>query len=187
MLEAGNPCEELEDILWSHIEKEVAKDVMQWQVNVADETRPRQLLVTYSTLGKLLVKAVEQQEAQTKYYMHFMSIKSILQVLTFLRGDSKYKFAIDSEASDSYSVHLRVLKARVTILPTIITGLQLLPCVIVSGAHRTFLKEGSTLPYFPSGRTDRGKDAPHSVYVRALHIKKSLLDDKDRQFLDQGT
>ncbi len=113
-------------------------------------------------------------------HMHFMSIKSILQVLTFLRGDSKYKFAIHSEASYSYSVHLRVLNY------TIITCLQLLPCVVVSGAHRTFLKEGSTLPYFPSGRTDRGKDAPHSVYVRALHIKKSLLDDKDRQFLDQS-
>ena len=110
-----------------------------------------------------------------------------LQVLTFFRGDSKNKFAVDSEVSDTFAVHLRVLEARVAIPPTLVTSLRLLPYVAVSGAHRTFLKEGSTLQHIPSGRADRGKDAPHTVFVRALHIKKSLLDDGDSQLLDQGT
>lgn len=109
----------------------------------------------------------------------------ILQVLTFLRGDSKHKFAVDNEASNCYAVHLRVLQTRVMIAP-LASSLQILPYVVVSGAHHTFLKEGSTLQYIPGGRSDRRKDSPHTVYVRALHVKKSLLDSEDRQLLDQG-
>lgn len=48
-------------MLWNHLEKEVVKDVQQWQVNITDETAPRQSLANYSILGKLLVEAVEQQ------------------------------------------------------------------------------------------------------------------------------
>lgn len=39
------------------MEKEVAKDVQQWQIETSDSTTPRQSLASYSTLGKLLVQA----------------------------------------------------------------------------------------------------------------------------------
>ena len=62
LLEAGDLRQEFEDILWNHIEKEVAKEVQQWQINAADVTTPRQSPASYSTLGKLLVAAVEGQQ-----------------------------------------------------------------------------------------------------------------------------
>lgn len=49
----------LEDILWTHMVEEVAKEVEQWQVRSADLTKPRQSLAGYSTLGKLLLEAVD--------------------------------------------------------------------------------------------------------------------------------
>lgn len=51
----------MEDILWNHLEKEVAKEVQQWQIDVEEETTPRQTLASYSTLGKLLAEAANEQ------------------------------------------------------------------------------------------------------------------------------
>ncbi len=59
-MEAGNLRQEFEDTLWNHLEREVAKDVDQWQISTAEETTPRQSLASYSTLGKLLVEATDQ-------------------------------------------------------------------------------------------------------------------------------
>ncbi len=70
--------------------------------------------------------------------------------------------------------------------PKLITSLQLLPYVVVSGAHRTFLKEGTTHQYIPGGRVDRKKGAPYTVFVRALHLKKNCLPYEDHEHLDQG-
>lgn len=104
-----------------------------------------------------------------------------------MRGDSKHKFAADSESSDAYAINLRVLQAKAVVPPTLVTSLRLLPYITVSGPHRTFLKEGKNLNHIPSGRVDRKKDAPNTVFVRALYLKKSTLADEDRKVLDRGT
>ena len=84
--------------------------------------------------------------------------------------------------SDTFAVRLRELKKHVTIPSDLVTGLQLLPYVVVSGTHCTFLKEGATL----GGREARKKDAPHTTFVRALRIKKSLIAEPECEILDQG-
>lgn len=110
----------------------------------------------------------------------------IMQVLTFLRGDTKHKFSVDSEASDTYAVYLSALLKQISVPTTLVSSLRLLPYVMVSGPARTFLKENTSLKYIPSGRGDRGKDAPHTVFVRALYIKKSMLTEEECKNLDKG-
>lgn len=106
--------------------------------------------------------------------------------MRFLRGDSKHKFAADSELSDAYAVNLRVLQAKVVVPPSLVSNLKLLPYVTVSGPHRTFLKEEKNLDYIPSGRDARKKNAPNTIFVRAMYLKKSTLANEDQKLLDQG-
>lgn len=107
-------------------------------------------------------------------------------MLTFLRGDSRHVFPTDSKAADTYAVYLRGLQNYVTMPPELLGCLKLLPYVLVSGPHRTFLKEDSILEYIPGGRADRTKEAPNTIFVRALQIKKNQLSKEDCTVLDQG-
>ena len=70
--------------------------------------------------------------------------------------------------------------------PELLGSLKLLPYVLVSGPHRTFLKESVILDYIPGGRGDRTKEAPSTIFVRALQIKKNQLNKEDCTVLDQG-
>ena len=81
-------------------------------------------------------------------------------------------------------MYLKVL-GQVESLPCNVTArVSNQPGIIVTGPPRTFLKPKAGLRYIPSGRLDRKKDAPHTVFVRALYIQKEKLQQSVRNTLD---
>ena len=99
-----------------------------------------------------------------------MSYTPLSQVLTFLRGDLHCTFTPGASPKPAYAVFLKALGEVVSLSCDITARVSHQPGIIVSGSPRTFLKSDADLSYIPSGRLDRRKDAPYTVFARALYI-----------------
>ena len=60
------------------------------------------------------------------------------------------------------------------------------PLVVACGSQREFLRPGSQLTYIPGGRKARAKNAPDTVYRKALYISKVALDTTTVSVLEGG-
>ena len=98
-----------------------------------------------------------------------------MQILTFLRGDVHCTFSTSTTPKPAYGVCLKALEQIQTIPSDIAARISNQPGVLISGPPRTFLKPNSDLLYIPSGRLDRKKGAPHTIFVRTLYIQKERL------------
>ncbi len=60
------------------------------------------------------------------------------------------------------------------------------PRSVVSGTPKEFLHPGSSLLHIQGGRKARMKDAEHTVYRKALYIRKDGFDTATREILGKG-
>lgn len=119
-----------------------------------------------------------------------MWICETLQVLTFLRDDCKQNFG--NQATSCFAVLTTQLEVilKMEHIPLPDRYVQHLLCAypdtVVSGTPREFLRPGSNLTYIPGGRKARAKGAEHTVYRKALYIRKDALAPDITEYLSKG-